>query len=394
MVDMSAGVNLRSKMEKDMPIVPVSKRSGSFSGSVYKAVEGYQYQPFDPSIELQPFPYLMGWSCFLKHDLWPKMPVLNETLWGELVKSYGDLGTYNTPSPSFDSYSSQAYARAYAKLKDKAYTQASNLTAFAELSKTRQMVLSRLGQLLKGAKQLKNGRFQDFLRTFGIRPLKKDVGRKWSRPRQFSALWLEYWMGWAPTIGDVALSIETLTRDVPNKRIRAGSRVKFEETYTALGSYSRAVTVHKGFTVVNMACTVNVTNPDTHLQQKLGLINVAKTVWETIPFSWFVDWFTNVGQVLGQFTDWIGLQLENLVLSTKCCWTRSWTLDGARYIYGSRYPLTMHKLVEEHRFLRRVITSGLPLVKPVLRFPDSLSMSRGATLSSLLTTMFAPRGAH
>jgi len=35
----------------------------------------------------------------------------------------------------------------------------------------------------------------------------------------------------------------------------------------------------------------------------------------------------------------------------------------------------------------------LPMVKPIARLPDGLSITRGATLASLLVTIFAPNKA-
>lgn len=280
---------------------------------------------------------------------------------------------------------STAYARAYEKFKSKVYTQATNLTALKERGKTFEMVGNRLLQLWKGAKALKKGRFREFLRTFGIKPLPKHAHRRWARPKEFSGLWLEYWMGWAPTVGDVYSSLEFLGGEIPTTTVRAGSAVALSDrssSWSPFGEYR--TNVAEGKVAVWIQADVELTNPTLYNLNGLGLINPAKTVWETIPFSWLVDWFTNVGQVLGQLTDWVGLKLNNLVVSS---------LTKGKLGFRSTNTPSSGKLLWRNReftsFYRKV-GGSLPVVKPIIRLPNGLSITRGLTLTSLLIQIFSP----
>lgn len=279
---------------------------------------------------------------------------------------------------------STAYARAYEKFKSKVYTQATNLTALKERGKTFTMVLNRLNQLWKGAQALKKGRFREFLRIFGIKPLPKHANVKWARPKEFSGLWLEYWMGWAPTVGDVYSSLEFLGGVIPTTTVRAGSRVALSSQSSST-SYGRVRTnIANGSVAVWIQADVELTNPTLYNLNGLGLLNPAKTVWETIPFSWFADWFTNVGQVLGQLTDWVGLKLKDLVVSSRT--------KGVLEFRATNTPSSGQLLWRKREFVSffRKVDGSLPVVKPILRLPNGLSITRGLTLTSLLIQIFSP----
>lgn len=375
-----------------MPKVLWSSVTGSQSSSLYCHRQGYKQVPFDPNTK-PPMAYYSLQRSMSDAVLGSFGTPCGMSFWGESAPDVICSSGFDSQSLAFTALGQQAYNRAYAKFKDKAYTQAANMTALVEIAKTRSMIEKRMLQLLKGAQLLRDGKFKEFLRNFGLKALKKHQHKLWSRPREFSGLWLEYWMGWAPTIGDVATSVETLTKVVPTQKIRAGSSVPLDSSSRQKSGGSIATTDIVGTGTVWINGLVTVTNPNLHLAQKLGLINVAKTVWETVRMSFLVDWFTNIGQVLGQFTDWLGLQLKDLVVSVKTVATSSWLLTGAQAIFGPSYPPVMKHKKGVMRFNRYVLTNGLPLVKPTISLPDKLSLSRAATSASLLVSIFAPHKA-
>lgn len=362
--------------------------SGSLTLPHYTQKQGYRQVPFNPEFK-PPLSYLLHELILDRSNTGGYSGKCGAVLWGEIYPQHGVLNGLGATSLSFSTHGNIAYARAYTKFKDSVYAQASNLTAIQERSKTIDMVAKRLSQLHKGAKALKAGRFREFLRIFGIRPLKKHENTRWTRPKEFGGMWLEYWMGWAPTIGDVYLSLEALSRPIPNDTIRTGSKTPFSRDYRQSSGSAKATSSYKGECTVWVQGIVSITNPSLHAVQKLGLINPAKTMWETTPFSWFVDWFTNVGQVLGQVTDWVGLQLKNLIVSCKTRATSSWLCEKAKTIFGPAYPDTMFHN-KSWLWFSRHMPSSMPTVAPKLQLPNGLSLTRGATLASLLATMFAP----
>lgn len=363
--------------------------NGDLQSASWSRKQGYKQRPFQDGVRPVSAYYSQGIEI-LDSNNWSGIGGRCGTLlWGEVSPNHVVLNSFQDDFVDFSALGNEIYARAYSKFQEKAYTQAATGTALKERTKTFEMVVARLTQLQKGAKHLKRGRFKEFLRTFGIAPLKKDQNRVWSRPKEFGALWLEYWMGWAPTVGDIYAALDALTRILPWHPIRAGSRRQFHsESSLGNGAETTATSLVDGFVTVHISASIEIENPAAHMLQTLGLLNPLKTGWETTPFSWFADWFTNVGQVLGQLTDWVGLKLKNLCISVKTVGQCSYKCEGARWIFDN-VPETL-EVTRGWRWFTRNTVSSMPLLRPIIRFPTSLSRSRGATLVSLLVTMFTP----
>lgn len=373
-----------------MSIVTWSSISGSTANSFYVDRSGKRQIPFDPSFK-PPLAYYSRALFLGDSNLGAFGRPCGNVFWGEVSPTHLTYSGFDSATVDFTTDGMLAYARAYNKFKDKCYTQASSLTALSERVKTVDMVLARLKQLVKGATALKKGRFKEFTSTFGITPLKKHRDTNWTRPKQFGTLWLEYWMGWAPTVGDVYNCIDALSGSIPTTTIRAGSSVPISQFQDRAEGTYRATSSFEGKGTVWISGQVEITNPSLHTLQTVGLLNPFKTLWETTAFSWFADWFTNVGQILGQITDWVGLQLKNTVISVKTEATSSWLCTGADGLFGPSYPSIMYHTKNWFWFSRHVISSGsLPTVTPIFRLPNGLSLSRGATLASLLVTIFSP----
>lgn len=367
---------------------------GSPSRSYWCRVYGVKYKPFKPGPTIKPQPYARKSIRMIDAVMGSYGSPCNTTFWGEIVPVPLMYPNRDASSPELTSPEGNlAYAQAYAKFKDKVYTQAASLTAFRERVKTIDMILNRLIQLHKGAKALKRGRFGDFLDIFGIRPKAKHSKMKWTRPKQFGSLWLEYWMGWAPTIGDIYNAVDAYQKPIPNQTIRSGSTRTYKDSKkTTDGWQSKAVAYssYEARGTIWIQGSVEVTNPSLHKAQALGLVNPVLTVWETTPFSWFFGWFNTLAQTLGQFTDWVGLKLKDLVISSKTKATSSWVCLNAQGVFGASYPRTMSFKKEFFWFGRNVLSGTLPTIKPTFRCPNGLSLTRGATLASLLVTIFAP----
>lgn len=374
-----------------MPYVDYTKTTGAAVQARLTTQEGYKMVPHVKSLRAdQPY-YMADWRYTSGNT-----NVLNlrsgGSLFGEVTPTHQFLGSVRANEFTFGKLGNRVYARAYTKFKERIYTQANSLTALKERGKTIDMVASRLKQLHKGANALRKGRFREFLGTFGIKPKPKHVHKTWARPKDFGSLWLEYWMGWAPTVGDVYLAVDYLTKPIPYQPVRAGSTEPYVGNYWATSGSTRATSTWEGEVSVWIKGRVEITNPTLMDVNGLGLANPFKTVWETIPFSWFADWFTNIGQVLGQLTDWVGLKLKGLVVSCRTRATCSWKCTGAKTYYGASVPDTLYRDRAFAAFSRK--TGGtLPTIRPIARLPNGLSLTRGATLASLLVTIFAPQRA-
>lgn len=156
----------------------------------------------------------------------------------------------------------------------------------------------------------------------------RDLGRVLSggiKPRDAAGGYLAYNFGWAPLLGDLgklynfAESLNRVTSRLQNAA--NGSKVRrslgTKEAYGAPGIYSHALgqagTYQLGYiskTTAKGWCTarVNLTEPlpgvgeyDPGLDATriaLGLNASAATIWNAIPWSWLVDYFTNIGDLM------------------------------------------------------------------------------------------------
>lgn len=287
-------------------------------------------------------------------------------------------------SSSIPNWANVMYSRLYNKLLSKAGERASLLTALAEYQSTSAMVGNRLLQLVRGAKALRKGRFREFLKLFGVSAKPKHKNTRWTRPRDFSSLWLEYWFGWAPTIGDIGNAIDVLQGEIPDSKVRvaAGNR-SFDLSSSGSdawgGGYNHSVA---GSFVMQLRASVKVTNHNLWLANSLGFLNPVRTAWELVPFSWFADWFTNLGQVLGSFTDTVGIKISDV-----------WMTRFATGRSDERYwdsPGRGFGLKRTFFGMNRARLGVLPRPELILRVPN-LSWTRGATLSSLLVQLFSPK---
>lgn len=208
-------------------------------------------------------------------------------------------------------------------------------TLTAERRETWATVVSVITRAALAARHVSTGRFQKAARTLGIpyKEFKKRErvgyvrrGRKrrpvyvdrvhHTLPNGRTALktaasgWLLYSYGVKPLAEDIYNGMDVLQRPTPSNTIRGTGRGEallqehstwdvFEDRYSVKVSYQ---------------AEVRVNNPNLWLANKLGLVNPAQWVLEGIPFSFVVDWFSNLSDVISQMTDFTGLTLSDTSL--------------------------------------------------------------------------------
>lgn len=285
---------------------------------------------------------------------------------------------------SYPNWANVIYSRLYDKLLGKVSERASLLTALAEYRSTSVMVGNRLLQFFRAARSLRKGRFREFLKILNVSPLPRHRKTKWTRPRDFSSLWLEYWFGWSPTIGDIANAIDVLQGEIPGEKVRVSSgdrNIVLKTSRLAPFSYPRYVHSVSCTYIMQLRARITVTNHNLWLANQLGFVNPVRTAWELVPFSWFADWFTNLGQVLGSFTDTVGITISDVWLT--------------RYGFGQTDELAIQtssrgwSRTRSFFGVKRELRGSLPRPEFVLRVPN-LSWTRGATLSALIVQLFSP----
>lgn len=249
----------------------------------------------------------------------------------------------------------------------------------AERESAVKMVASRAGQVLKSFNALRKGRVVDAAKHLGItrRVLTRHgITKRWSRRKDASALWLEFHFGWEPLVQDIHQAVDLLAKPLPSQRVTA-SASRTETWHQAPKNWDWAVSGERKH-VCRMGVEVSVPNPNLYYANQLGLLNPAAIAWELVPFSFVVDWFTSVGQVLNSLTDFVGLELKNAFTTI--------------YYTGSQSGIYRQPGYRDHVFdsfgVRCHRTLGVS--RPVLAVNRirGLSLTRGVTAISLVVQTF------
>lgn len=131
----------------------------------------------------------------------------------------------------------------------------------------------------------------------------------WGTGREYAKTLASGWLMWSygvsPLMGDIQRGMKALTEELPSTRITAIGNA----TSSSRDSDASRVIVYDSKTRVKTRVNVRVANPNLWLANQMGLINPVQWINEGIPFSFVVDWFSNLSQIIMQMTDFAGLEL-------------------------------------------------------------------------------------
>lgn len=233
-------------------------------------------------------------------------------------------------------------------------------TLTAELNETIGLVGGTVLRLAKAARAIKKLRFAEAGRILGLPYLEKTVtkrrtilkatdGTLLKRPRHIITRtrvmvmpngrevqktlangWLYYSYGVSPLVSDIFSAIDVIQKPLHYEqkfRATASSNGKLFEFYNAPGV---TPTIIRSSAKVRGVCgaTISVNNPNLYVANQLGLTNPVQWINEAIPFSFVVDWFSNLSQVISSMTDYQGLTVKNPWASMHFYTNGSFTLTG------------------------------------------------------------------
>lgn len=199
--------------------------------------------------------------------------------------------------------------RAYSRLVNKVNGNSSQLgVMFAEWRESQGMITKRAIGLRKAYQNLRKGRFRDFLKELSVSPKRKHRNKVRNSLNEASGLWLEYWFGWSPFLGDIYSACIELSDPIrTGVRIQGSSKDRSLNHVGIVGAGSDSTNDY----VVRTGAVFALDNPNLYLASQLGLVNPATIAWEVIPFSFMVDWVADVSSFLESFSDFAGLRVIN-----------------------------------------------------------------------------------
>lgn len=323
----------------------------------------------------------------------------------------GTLLPTNTIIPSSVIYGTEHTAtasKAYERFRDSLMDKMAQVGAdLAEGHSTWSMMAGRVSQITRFAGHLKSFRIRQAVRALELHPshvkwtktgvqirLDTPTGRREVELKRglkhFGNNFLEFHFGWEPLVKSIHESLSIVMDHPLNGYDRGLLRtVTGKATFTGAPpadqvlSNGQLITV-RGVTKVRYLYQAHaeVENPNLHLASRLGLINPLAVAWELVPFSFVVDWFSNVGTVINSYTDFAGIRVtQNFVSKTVSIVDHTWTRS---YKYPS-WVTTRIQVKTGSSFERSLGTSMAPkLAFKQVKLP---SATRAATAISLLSQL-------
>lgn len=286
----------------------------------------------------------------------------------------------NTPN-SFPGFAA-CLTKARSRLFDQINTGGSELlTAAAEFGDTLGLITMRLNSLRNIVGGLRKADIKRIKAGFAVRPKAPPLGAR-GRAKDAGAAWLEWWFAIAPTISDVQVSLDFLSKDFPEGRF-TGSATTSTEINNHYSSWHRSWETGSAKLKIKIGTSVRIVNPNLFLASQLGLVNPLQTAWDTTPFSWLLGWAVNISEFIGSFTETLGLSLSDtyytrfVKTSAQVGWIgkpslwdpSTWdyfegTLEGARMVREVGYiPAPIIHVSVPHLSVTRALTSCSLLVQ-------------------------------
>lgn len=227
------------------------------------------------------------------------------------------VGGLNQPASAFPPYYfgsvNPAMGKCYDKFKAALGEASQSAVNYAEREEALKMISARAGQILASARRIRHGDFKGLFPKEAFLKKGRYSGRKTSKA--LGDTWLEYHFGWDPLIKDIGACVDILQSGCPPVTVKSRASCSNVTLYRNPGQYWTLWT--NTYTAkVQMISEVSVSDPNLWLANQLGFVNPLVIAWELVPFSFVVDWFTNVGSFLSQYSDFFGLNLKDPATTT------------------------------------------------------------------------------
>lgn len=180
--------------------------------------------------------------------------------------------------------------KALNKLYEKMEQSEALLVAWKERQGALDLVATNVGRLVRIARAVKRRDPKIVRRVLKRNPAAKDI------IKTPSGLWLEYHFAIVPTIMDIHHACGLLGYEFPVEKLSASSGAVSERN-VGNGHYQWYMS-ELFDTKVKLTGEIYSLNPNVTLATQLGFGQPLSVAWEMTPFSWFVDYFVNVGDLV------------------------------------------------------------------------------------------------
>lgn len=244
---------------------------------------------------------------------------------------------------------------------------------FATLKQTGGMISKRGFQLAEAALQLRKGNFKAIAGIFGGEV--PGSVRRLSPARRLADGWLELEFGWKPLLSDVYTALDVFHNTVVNGQIvnARGNAVPGGFGPKTQSSSDHDNRILKNGANVSVKTYATVSNSTLATLNDLGLINPLLIAWQTLPFSFVVDWFLPISNYLSALTSGLGFKVEG-----ECIVSES--LNVTQFQCGA--------LGHSFRTVDRWVRANYMLAPSLHWNPSNSSVRRVGTATALLAQRF------
>lgn len=259
---------------------------------------------------------------------------------------------YGVPSDS-SSHMSEAQFKALRNLISKAQIgiEANLAQDFAQIGQTVRLIGSTAKRLTQAITSLKNGNIPGAVKNLWGGHLPRYNGKGPSASKSLANNWLELQYGWKPLLQDIHGSMNSLAQlNVASpfvQRVTASGTVDLLSDVPIMHRVGTSTRAGTSYTYTQTKCKYVIRYKiDDHLKTFLaqtGFTNPINLLWEIMPFSFVVDWFTPIGPFLETLSSWDGLSFLDGSISQ---FTRN-TVQSVVDFSGA-VPQAPGQLYEEH----------------------------------------------
>jgi len=209
------------------------------------------------------------------------------------------FGGWVVPTSDMDTADNQAIKYILGALRQ-TRTQMQGMIFLAEAKKTMDMIKRPAKGLFQG--------LGDYFRTASSRASRAP---KKSRRKIVADTWLEYSFGWVPLTSDIADAVKAykslLNKKVITKLTRTGKDEVSDLSVTPATAGNFPVIIDRRIYskssvryIVALKQQITGFDPSTEVAERFGFVasQFIPTLWEICPWSFLVDYFTNIGDIL------------------------------------------------------------------------------------------------
>jgi hypothetical protein len=240
---------------------------------------------------------------------------------GRVTNTYGvnqtcdaanELGRSTLSDSRWNNLKAGVSNRALAKMIAKAQADASAGLGetLAEWGQAQDMLVKRLTSIWQALRALRRLDPRGVGRALGLSlspKMKKSVR---NGAKSVGDKWLELHLGWEPLINDIYGTCEQLSREFEPITAR-GSAHAYDRYETVqnltLSKNTKGAGIYVGH---RCQCDTRVINPNQALLASLGLINPVQVAWNSVPYSFVVDWFVDLSGFIGGLDGLAGLDVS------------------------------------------------------------------------------------